>query len=327
MTALASPIELHHGLRLHGSPLWMDATRPRALSFVSHAHGDHFARHKKIICSPPTARLIGHRVSRAALEPHPYREPFELDHLRLELRSAGHMLGSSQLTIDAGGRRIVYTGDFKLRASLTAEPVEIIPCDLLVMECTFGKPHYRFPDRPTLIQQLVSFIERTIEERQVPVLFVYQMGKGPEVAKLLDDLGYAVLLAPQIQTVVEHYRHLGINFSRCDVMNGGNYYGKVLLLPPYLRQSPLLAKLPRRRTAILTGWAMDADAIYRYGVDEAIPFSDHADFDELVSYVRQANPSQILTLHGPPEFAAHLRLLGYQARHLEPRSQLHLWDD
>ena len=321
------PIELHHGLRLQGTPLWMDATRPQPLSFVSHAHGDHFARHKRIICSAPTARLIGHKVHQAALEVHPHREPFALDHLRLELFSAGHMLGSSQLLIESAGQRIVYTGDFKLRPSLTAEPADIMPCDLLVMECTFGKPQYRFPDRDALVRQLVSFIEHAIEERQVPVLFVYQMGKGPEIAKLLNDLGYAVMLSSQIHTVVERYRDLGITFPRCEVMNGGNYYGKVLLMPPYLKNSPALTRLPRRRTAVLTGWAIDADARYRYGADEAIPFSDHADFDELLEYVRQANPSRILTVHGPPEFAAHLRTLGYRAHHLEHRAQLSLWDD
>jgi putative mRNA 3-end processing factor len=294
---------------------------------VSHAHGDHFARHKKIICTPPTAKLIGHKVSLAALEPHPYREPFMLDHLRLELFSAGHMLGSSQLLIESGGRRIVYTGDFRLRPSLTAEPAEILPCDVLVMECTFGKPRYRFPDRAAVVQRLVSFIERAVEERQVPVLFAYQMGKGPEAAKLLNGLGYAVMVAPQIHTIIERYRELGISFPRCEVMNGGNYYGKILMLPPYLRHSPMLARLPRRRTAFLTGWAMDDDVLERYGVDEAIPMSDHADFDELLEYVRRAGPSQIFTLHGPPEFAAHLRSLGYRAEHLEPRAQLQLWDD
>jgi Cft2 family RNA processing exonuclease len=110
-------------------------------------------------------------------------------------------------------------------------------------------------------------------------------------------------------------------------MNGGNYYGRVLLLPPYLRRSPMLERLPRRRTAFLSGWAIDPETVHRYGVDEAIPFSDHADFDELLDYVRQAAPSQVLTVHGPPEFAAHLRTLGYRAEHLEPRSQMHLWED
>jgi putative mRNA 3-end processing factor len=325
--AAVLPIELHHGLRLSGHPLWMDATRPQALSFVSHAHGDHFARHRKIICSPATARLISHKVSRASLETHAYREPFELHDLQLELRAAGHMLGSSQLVIDYHGRRIVYTGDFKLRASRTAEPAEVIPCDVLIMECTFGKPHYRFPDLETLTSRLVQFIDQTTENRAVPVLFAYQMGKGPEITKLLDDLGYTVALASQIHTVVERYRELGVSFRRCEAMNGDNYYGKVLLLPPYLSRSPVLRRLTRRRTAMLSGWGMDAEARHRYGADEVIPFSDHADFDELVSYVRQANPSQIYTLHGPPDFAVHLRTLGYKAQHLEPRSQLHLWDD
>ena len=327
MGSLLPPVDLHRGLKLRGTQLWMDATRSRPLSFVSHAHSDHVARHKRIICSPSTAELIRHKVSRTALEPRPHREPFTLDGMTLELLSAGHMLGSSQLLIEHRGRRIIYSGDFKMRRSLTAEPLDIRPCDILVMECTFGKPQYRFPDHDALTEQLVSFIDRTNEARQIPVLFAYQMGKGPEIAKLLGDLGYTVALASQIWAVVERYRQLGVTFQRCELINGENFYGKVLIYPPYLHRSPSLLRLTRRRTAMLTGWAMDREAIDRYHVDELFPFSDHADFDELIDYVRQIQPSQIFTLHGPPDFAVHLRRLGYRAEHLQPRSQLHLWDD
>jgi Cft2 family RNA processing exonuclease len=51
-------------------------------------------------------------------------------------------------------------------------------------------------------------------------------------------------------------------------------------------------------------------------VDAAIPLSDHADFQELLSLVRRASPKKVYTVHGFPEFAAHLRLLGYDAVHL-----------
>jgi Cft2 family RNA processing exonuclease len=67
---------------------------------------------------------------------------------------------------------------------------------------------------------------------------------------------------------------------------------------------------------MLTGWAMDRGCRFRYRVDEAIPLSDHADFQELIALVRQARPAKVYTVHGFSDFAKHLRLLGFDAVHL-----------
>jgi Cft2 family RNA processing exonuclease len=67
---------------------------------------------------------------------------------------------------------------------------------------------------------------------------------------------------------------------------------------------------------MLTGWAVDPSARYRYGVHEMIALSDHADFPELVEYVERARPKVVYTLHGGPGFAHHLRDQGIEAHHL-----------
>jgi len=59
-------------------------------------------------------------------------------------------------------------------------------------------------------------------------------------------------------------------------------------------------------------------------VDLVLPLSDHADFNELVEYVRRAEPEKVYTVHGTPGFAAHLRDLGFDARHL-PQRQMELF--
>ena len=48
----------------------------------------------------------------------------------------------------------------------------------------------------------------------------------------------------------------------------------------------------------------------------SLPYSDHPDFNELVEYVEKVGPSQVYTINGFPELAAHLRSLGYPAVHL-----------
>jgi putative mRNA 3-end processing factor len=82
----------------------------------------------------------------------------------------------------------------------------------------------------------------------------------------------------------------------------------------YRRLQPLL---PRARAALISGWAMDRGAAYRMGVDACFPLSDHADYPELIEYVRRTGARRVLTLHGfDAEFAQDLRLMGYDARPL-----------
>jgi Cft2 family RNA processing exonuclease len=67
----------------------------------------------------------------------------------------------------------------------------------------------------------------------------------------------------------------------------------------------------------LTGWAAHSQNRWSRRGDVSLPYSDHADFKELVDYVTQVRPKQIYTVNGFPELAAHLRHLGYPAVHLD----------
>lgn len=320
-------IELDHGIRLKGTSLWLDSTRVKDFSFVSHAHQDHVAAHRNIICSVHTARLFRKRMPNSRIMPHRFHIPFEVDHLKLELYPAGHILGSSQILIEKEGQRIVYTGDFQLKKNLTAEPAQPIPCDILIMECTFGRPCYIFPDRETVIRQILQFIEETIEDRSVPILYAYILGKGQEITKILGDRGYRVCLAQPIYEMVKIYESLGIAFKNFERMEGENFYGKVMILPPFMAHSKVVRRIKHKRTALLSGWALDPTVRQRFQVDEAFPLSDHADFEDLMNYVKAVRPVTVYTLHGFPEFASHLRKRGFRAKHLEPKMQLTFWED
>ena len=313
-------IEHDSGLRVQGMALWLDATRSRDRSFVSHAHSDHAIRHRRIIATPETARLYEHRLGRTVAETYTYHTPFEADDATCRLLPAGHILGSSQILIEHGGRRIVYTGDCRVRESLTAEPITVAPCDVLVMECTFGRPHYVFPEPTEVAHQLCRFIEAAWDEERTPVLLAYALGKSQEALKLLGDRGYECVVAEPIYHIAKIYEEFGVRFGRFELLDRGldaeGASGKVVLLPPHLKRSQILDDLGPCRTAMLTGWAMDRSCRFRYRVDEAIPLSDHADFQELIALVRQARPAKVYTVHGFSEFAKHLRILGFDAVHL-----------
>ena len=93
--------------------------------------------------------------------------------------------------------------------------------------------------------------------------------------------------------------------------------GRVLITPPGCRKQPMITNIERRYVIMLTGWALHKSAPYMYrGVDLVLPLSDHADYDELVHLARASGAERIITMHGAPKFAAHLRELGLNAEHL-----------
>ncbi len=68
------------------------------------------------------------------------------------------------------------------------------------------------------------------------------------------------------------------------------------------------------RVAYVSGWAALDNARTRSGAEELIPYSDHADFDELLSLVTHSGAKQIDVVHGYTEPLAHiLRTRGYSA--------------
>lgn len=324
-----SEVELVGGaIHLSDSVLWFDAPRRKELSFVSHAHGDHIARHDRVIATDATARLMARRLGAApnALTA-PYRQPFALGPLEIELFPAGHILGSAQIRVGRGGRRITYTGDLCLSPSLTAEPAVVVDSDVLVLEATFGHPRYRLPPRPEALEQLLEFVRRTLAADEVPVLFAYALGKSQEVIRFLGDHGLPLRADDAICSLCQVYRAAGCDLPPVARFRGEALPGEVVVMPPFRSRSAGLARLKKKRTAVLTGWAVDPNAVRRYGADEAIPLSDHADFEQLVRYVEASGAKRIYTVHGFCELLAdELRARGFWARPLADQQQLELFE-
>lgn len=281
---------------------------------MSHGHSDHVARHAAGLATRATIALLIKRLGTCRLSPLDFGASHERADHRIWLAPAGHVLGAAQVVVDApDGRRLVYTGDFSVRARQTVEPAARIHADVLIMECTFGLPRYVFPSDDEIREQVRAFVERALSDSIPPIVLGYTLGKSQEAMALLNALGFPVCAHPSVAQLADVYRGFGVDLGTYAVYDGVVPYGHVLVAPP----SALHNGLPRRRrTLYLSGWAVDRSTKYRLGVDEALPLSDHADFAELVEFVTRVQPARVYTTHGPSAFADHLRRLGFDAEHL-----------
>lgn len=309
-------------IRLLDSLLTLDARNYSEACCISHAHTDHIRTHRRVFATPPTIEFMSQRVRNVHATAIRFNEPFDFDGYRITFLPAGHILGSAQILVEREGQRLLYSGDFKLGESATAEALQPAACDVLIMECTFGHPRYQFPPREKIIARLCEWARSALRQDETPTIFAYALGKSQEAMKILSDNGFALRVHPSILRLAKVYENFGYQFG--DVISyrkSEPMTNRVLILPSSARRTRQVEKIANKCTLYLSGWAIDAGAKFRFGVDEALPLSDHADFPGLIEYVRRVNPKKIFTTHGPADFARHLRALGYNAEPLAPQAQ------
>ena len=317
-------VRYDHGVYLPAHDLWLDPWEPKRFAFVSHAHSDHIAPHQEMILSERTARLMQARMPGTRVE-HvlPFGEQRRVHDVDLMLLPAGHIFGSAQLFLTHENETLLYTGDFKLRHGKSAEAAEWREADTLIMETTFGLPRYQFPPTEKVMEQIVAFAREAIDDGAVPVLLGYSLGKAQEILCALDGAGLMPMLHGSVFQMTRIYEQFGQSFCKYVRYNKNDVAGKVLICPPSASHSPMIEKIPRKRVAMISGWAVEPSAIYRYQVDAAFPLSDHADYNDLIRYVDLVKPKRVLTLHGfAAEFARDLRERGIEAWALSEENQM-----
>ncbi len=293
-----------NGLRVRGHGLYLEHRGRPPLGILSHARGASAVLPERMVATAPTIRLIEAALPRAlrrsAALPAAYGQAFALGSLRLTFHPAGHVLGSAQVRCEAAGLDLVYAGDIGgmgRRASLTAEAIEPLACETLAIRAVYGHPRYLFPPRDELMERASAFIERTLREGRTPVMVAAALGEAQELVRFLGGRRTLRLHATAFRA------------SKVYASQGVPLKGFV----PFA--------LGAHRVCVLSGRALDGIA----GVDEALPLSDHAGFDELLAYARASGAKRVLTIDGHAEdLARALRELGIAALAIREHHQLRL---
>ena len=350
--------EWRDGLMLAGLGWHMDSRQPRPLCLVSHAHADHLPYgdrdsppdpakvHGRAVCHPITADIGRYRGGLAAtIDEREYGEPFELEPgVRCELSPAGHILGSAMIRVERDAGSLLYTGDFKLRKSRTVPPADPRPADVLVTESTYGSPYFRFPPADEVEQRLVDLVAAAFAEGKQPVVHGYSLGKSQENARILTDAGFNVTMHGALWHISGFYQKHGVSLGRADQLRRykkADFSGDkqldleergVLLCPPRDARGAVTQQFGERVCRIMmSGWALSQNARFRYGVEHALPLSDHADWDELLETIERVRPKHVVAHHGFADFPDHLHKtglpdrLGFTVRLAKPPAQMELF--
>jgi putative mRNA 3-end processing factor len=280
-----------------------DETKP--LRVVTHAHADHMMGLRqslrtceKVLMTKATKDLID--VMRGSLflmggfvETIDYGKTTHFEDERITFFKADHILGAAQVLVeDAEGKRLVYTGDFKI------EDTPVLDADILVMEATYGSPSCRRPFEAEVKNLLISLVEEGLKHGTVYVFGFH--GKLQEVMQILHDAKVRVpFIAPervfQISKVCEtHGMRLGrlipsVNAEAREFME---------------RNSPSVVFYHMNSRGMVSqggfhiyvsGWEFDTPCRQINKNEYVVALSDHSDFNGLMEYVRQSKPGYVIT--------------------------------
>jgi len=293
-------------------------------AFISHGHADHVATNKttEYFCTPETADIIESRYKQEAkLKPLAFGKKLQLNGSSVSLHNSGHILGSAQVLVE-GSKTVAVTADFKTQDSIIQKGALPLKCDVLVAESTFGLPSYSFPKREDVYEQIGKFVKEKSRKGFV-VLAGYSLGKAQELTKVVNDYANATpLVHESVFGNNEVYKNHGVKLGNYLKLDHNLEESSVLIMPPSLVNHNLLQVLEfslhkKVFSGMATGWG------FRNGFDEIFPLSDHADFQQLMDYVKEAEPKLVLTTHGSEkEFASYVRRrLGIAARPLGAKGQ------
>ncbi len=275
-----------------------------------------------------------------------YHTEAHLGEFDIQFYDAGHISGSAITLIEnahaKGNKRIVYTGDFKLKEQILHDGAEVVKSDVLIMESTYATRDH--PDRKKTIKELVDKIKETIDNGGNALIPVFAVGRSQEILAMLYENGLAPYtyidgMAKKATTIVMNHPKFIKNSdilakaigesnwieergARREALDGPSI---ILTTAGMLNGGPVLdyiTKLNRNSHIFLTGYQvegtngrmlMEKGSIMldeeRVKIPTPVSFHDlsaHADRSDLHEYVKRSSPNKVLCVHGSQENAEAL---------------------
>lgn len=286
----------------------IDPTRPVERALITHGHSDH-ARpgHGAVLATRETLRIMAARYGEdfaASTQAATLGEAMRIGDATVTFQPAGHVLGSAQIVVEAGGTRIVASGDYKRRPDPTCLPFVPVPCDVFITEATFGLPVFHHPPVEDEVGKLLA--ARAANPDRCVLVGAYALGKAQRMIAELRLAGHAapIYLHGALERMCRLYEELGIDLGDLQPMAGmpkAALAGQIVMAPPSALNDRWSRRLPDPITAMASGWMRIRQRARQKNVELPLIVSDHADWQELTDTIAEVNPTETWITHGREE--------------------------
>jgi putative mRNA 3-end processing factor len=263
---------------------------------------------------------LGEGLNGTSMQELRYGQAARIGEAAVRLVPAGHVLGSAQAVIEAGGLRVVVSGDYKRRRDPTCAPFEPVPCDVFVTEATFGLTVFRHPPAEGEIAKLLHSV--SVFPERAHVVGVYALGKAQRVIALLREAGWdrPIVIHGALRSLCELYEAHGVALGPLVAANElarEDLAGAIVLAPPSAVAERWARRFPEPVSAFASGWMRVRARARQRAAELPLVISDHADWDELTETLTELSPGEVWVTHGREEgLARFAELNGLRAKPL-----------
>ena len=292
------------GLYCPSGDFHIDPWKPVPRAVITHGHGDHARTgmgtyHVAAEGLPVLQWRLGEQDYRV----HAAGERVRIGGAAVSFHPAGHVLGSTQVRIEAGGEVWVASGDYKRDSDPTCLPFEVVPCDVFITECTFGLPVYRWPPASDVARDIVQWRDECAANGEAAILYCYALGKAQRVlAELAAHTDRPAWVHGAIDAGVQVYREAGVpmldTLRVADEPRGADFAGELVIAPPSAAGSPWIRRFRRAQQGFASGWMRIRGNRRRRNYDRGFVVSDHADWPSLLRTVRETGARRVIATHG-----------------------------
>ena len=240
----------------------------------------------------------------------------KLGEVEVEAHDAGHVLGAVQYEVITPEGSVVYASHINFVDTLLTHAAEVAPCELLIIETTLASPSRILPPRESVVAQIVKWALECVQERRIPTFMADRIGNAQELVRIFNTwTELPVVVHPRIARVNKVYENSGVALRYTDA--------SIPESQSLIENAQCIVIVPRGfdasrfgdfRVANVSNWAnTDKDEVGR-----SFQLSDQADLNQLLRFVQEARPKNVLTFRGASKFFAQLinRRLGITAKEL-----------
>lgn len=304
----------NNGIYCKQADVYIDPWRKVNKAIITHAHSDHarwgmnhYLAHKDSV--PIMKHRLGAEIS---VESKNYVEKFNINGVDFTLYPAGHIIGSSQVLVEYRGEKWLVTGDYKTEDDGYSTPFELIKCDTIITECTFGLPIYKWIDQREVFEEINSWWRENQQQDKASVLTAYSLGKAQRVINGVDSSIGRIFTHGAVDNINKVLIESGHSLPETILVNKDipklEFKGSLVICPPSAIGSPWIKKFGSYSLGIASGWMALRGTRRRRAADRGFVLSDHADWDGLNNVVDACGAEKVIATHGYTDiFARYLR--------------------
>lgn len=307
--------------------VYLDPWLPVDKAIISHGHSDHaYAGHQHYLSTTAAMPVIRHRLGLHdnVIQSLEYGERLSIGGVSFSFHPAGHIPGSAQIRVEYRGEVWVFSGDYKLQDDGISAPFEPQRCHVFITESTFGLPVYKWKSQREVFDDINEWWRRNQREGKTSVITGYTLGKSQRILKNVDASIGKIFTHGAVDSVNQIMRNQGIPLPEAprvtDQVRKEDLKGALIISPPSAVGSPWVRRFLPYSLGVASGWMQLRGTRRRRGADRGFVLSDHADWDDLNTAIRETGAEKVFATHGYSEIFAHwLNEQGIEAYEVKTR--------